>query len=78
MQYALKIICVFSVILHQNIDPKSTENPATLREARMHDFGISILPRSIEISAPLRITAKNTPPGSLVGDIMLPTMMVSV
>ena len=77
MQCALKIICVFSFILHQNIDPKSTENPATLREARMHDFGISILPRSIEISAPLRITAKKTPPGSLVGD-MLPTTMVSV
>ena len=42
MQCALKIICVFSVIIHQNIDPKSTENPATWREARMHDFGISI------------------------------------
>ena len=35
-------ICVFSVIIHQNIDPKSTENPATWRTARMHDFGISI------------------------------------
>ena len=42
MQCALKITCVFSVIIHQNIDPKSTENPATWRTARMHDFGISI------------------------------------
>ena len=42
MQCALKIIYVFSVIIHQNIDPKSTENPATWRTARMHDFGISI------------------------------------
>ena len=42
MQCALKITCVFSVIIHQNIDPKSTENPATWRAARMHDFGISI------------------------------------
>ena len=33
---------MFSVIIHQNIDPKSTENPATWRAARMHDFGISI------------------------------------
>ena len=41
MQCALKIICVFSVIIHQNIDPKSTENPAIWRVARMHDFGIS-------------------------------------
>ena len=39
MQCALKITCVFSVIIHQNIDPKSTENPATWRTARMHDFG---------------------------------------
>ena len=37
-----QITCVFSVIIHQNIDPKSTENPATCRTARMHDFGISI------------------------------------
>ena len=42
MQCALKIICVFSVIIHQNIDPKSTENPDTWREARMHDVGIAI------------------------------------
>ena len=42
MQCALKIICVFSVIIHQNIDPKSTENPITWRGARMHDFVISI------------------------------------
>ena len=42
MQCALKITCVFSVIIHQNIDPKSTENPATWRTARMHDFGIFI------------------------------------
>ena len=42
MQCALKIIYAFSVIIHQNIDPKSTENPATWRGARMHDFGISI------------------------------------
>ena len=42
MQCALKIIYVFSVIIHQNIDPKSTENPAIWRAARMHDFGISI------------------------------------
>ena len=42
MQCALKIIYVFSVIIHQNIDPKSTENPGTWRGARMHDFVISI------------------------------------
>ena len=42
MQCALKIICVFSVIIHQNIDPKSTENPDTWRAARMHDVGIAI------------------------------------
>ena len=41
MQCALKIMCVFSVIIHQNIDPKSTENPATWT-ARMHDFGTFI------------------------------------
>ena len=44
MQCALKIICVFSVIIHQNIDPKSTENPAIWRGARMHDLGIPICP----------------------------------
>ena len=42
MQCALKIICAFSVNVHQNIDPKSAENHGTLREARMHDFGIFI------------------------------------
>jgi len=37
-------VCFQSLYLsiHQNIDPKSTENPATWRAARMHDFGISI------------------------------------
>ena len=34
-------MCIFSLI-HQNIDPKSTENPDICREARMHDFGIFI------------------------------------
>ena len=42
MQCALKITCVFSVIIHQNIDPKSTENPDTWRAARMHDVAIAI------------------------------------
>ena len=42
MQCALKITCVFSVIIHQNIDAKSTENPATWRTARMHDLGLPI------------------------------------
>ena len=55
MQCALKIICVFSVIIHQNIDPKSTENPGTLRAARMHDFVISIC------CAKNHRTRKNTP-----------------
>ena len=41
MQCALKIISIFSHY-SSNIDPKSTENPATWRAARMHDFGISI------------------------------------
>ena len=42
MQCALKITCVFSVIIHHNIDPKLTENPTIWRTARIHDFGISI------------------------------------
>ena len=46
MQCALKIIYVFSVIIHQNIDPKATENPATWRAARMHDFKNFYLLRS--------------------------------
>ena len=38
---AQNYICIFSHY-SSNIDPKSTENPATWRAARMHDFGISI------------------------------------
>ena len=37
---AQNYICIFSHY-SSNIDPKSTENPATWQEARMHDFGIS-------------------------------------
>ena len=48
MQCALKLICVFSVIIHQNIDPKSTENPATGQRACM-------IPEFL--SAAVRITA---------------------
>ena len=53
MQCALKIIYVFSVIIHQNIDPKATENPATggQRAGMISEF----------LSAAVRITArKNT------------------
>ena len=38
---AQNYICIFSHY-SSNIDPKSTENPATWREAHIHDFGSAI------------------------------------